>query len=94
MHGYSISYWIRQVTEEAFELQEGVLYPALHRLERKGWITSEWGLSENHRRAKDYELTAAGRAQLRRELSIWTRFADAVTKVLSTTQKPAWLLRR
>ena len=94
MHGYGISYWIRQVTEEAFELQEGVLYPALHRLERKGWITSEWGLSENNRRAKYYELTAAGRAQLRRELSIWTRFAGAVTKVVSATQKPAWLLRR
>jgi transcriptional regulator len=94
MHGYGISYWIRQVTEEAFALQEGVLYPALHRLERKGWITSEWGLSENNRRAKYYELTAAGHAQLGRELSIWTRFADAVTKVTSATQQPAWLLRR
>ena len=93
MHGYGVSYWIRDVTGEAFELQEGVLYPALHRLERKGWITSEWGVSENNRRAKYYELTPAGRTQLGRELSVWARFADAVTKVVSATQKPAWLRR-
>jgi PadR family transcriptional regulator PadR len=93
MHGYGVSYWIRDVTREAFELQEGVLYPALHRLERKGWIASEWGVSENNRRAKYYELTAAGRTQLRRELSVWKRFADAVTLVVSATQKPAWLRR-
>ena len=93
MHGYGVSYWIRDVTREAFELQEGVLYPALHRLERKGWIASEWGVSENNRRAKYYELTADGRAQLRRELSVWKRFADAVTLVVSATQKPAWLRR-
>ena len=93
MHGYGVSYWIRQVTDDAFDLQEGVLYPALHRLERKGWIVSEWGLSENNRRAKYYELTAPGREQLRRELSIWARCADAVSKVVSARQKPAWLRR-
>ena len=65
MHGYGVSYWIRQVTEQAFELQEGVLYPALHRLENKGWIESEWGTSENNRRAKFYTLTKIGRKQLR-----------------------------
>ena len=94
MHGYGVSYWIRHVTEDAFTLQEGVLYPALHRLERKGWITSEWGVSENNRRAKYYELTDTGRAQLRHELTVWSRFADAVSKVVSATRKPAWLLRR
>jgi PadR family transcriptional regulator len=94
MHGYGVSYWIRQITDDAFDLQEGVLYPALHRLEAKGWITSEWGVSENNRRAKYYELTTLGRKQLRQELSTWTRFADAVTKVVSATNKPTWLLRR
>src|SRR4030095_8990408 len=94
MHGYAVSYWIRDVTKEAFELQEGVLYPALHRLERKGWIASEWGVSDNNRRAKYYELTDKGRAQLRHERDVWSRFAAAVTKVVSATRKPAWLLRR
>jgi transcriptional regulator len=94
MHGYGVSYWIRQVTDEAFELQEGVLYPALHRLERKGWVASEWGLSDNNRRAKYYELTRLGRRQLQRELSTWTRFADAVGKVVNANTKPEWLLER
>jgi transcriptional regulator len=94
MHGYGVSCWIRHVTEDAFDLQEGALYPALHRLESKGWIDSEWGLSDNNRRAKYYELTSLGRQQLRHELSVWARYADAVAKVVSATQKPAWVLRR
>lgn len=94
MHGYAVSYWIRSVSDEALELQEGVLYPALHRLERKGWIDSEWGVSENNRRAKYYSLTRLGRQQLQRELSTWQRFANAVGKVVSATEKPAWLLNR
>ena len=85
MHGYGVSYWIRQVTEEAFTLQEGVLYPALHRLERKGWITSEWGVSENNRRAKYYQLTSKGRQQLRAEMTTWNRYVEAVGKVLQST---------
>jgi len=89
MHGYGVSYWIRQVTGEAFDLQEGVLYPALHRLERKRWITSEWGVSENNRRAKYYALTARGRKQLQQELSTWARFAEAVGKVVNATEKPS-----
>jgi transcriptional regulator len=93
MHGYGVSYWIRQITEEAFELQEGVLYPALHRLEHKGWIESEWGTSENNRRAKYYTLTKPGRKQLRHELSVWARFAEAVGRVVEATDKPAWVLR-
>ena len=93
MHGYGVSYWIRQVTDEALELQEGVLYPALHRLERKGWIESEWGLSENNRRAKYYELTPAGRRQLQREVTTWGRFSQAVGKVIGSTERPRWLLK-
>jgi PadR family transcriptional regulator, regulatory protein PadR len=91
MHGYDVSYWIRSVTDEALELQEGVLYPALHRLERKGWIDSEWGVSENNRRAKYYALTRLGQKQLQRELSTWDRFAKAVGKVVDATEKPEWL---
>jgi transcriptional regulator len=91
MHGYGVSYWIRQVTEEAFDIQEGVLYPALHRLEEKGWIDSEWGVSENNRQAKYYALTLLGRKQLRHELSTWTRFAEAVGRIVDATEKPAWV---
>ena len=91
MHGYSVSYWVRQVTEETFDIQEGALYPALHRLEEKGWIDSEWGLSENNRQAKYYALTPLGRKQLRHELSTWARFAEAVGKVVHATEKPAWV---
>lgn len=94
MHGYGVSHWIRHVTDDALELQEGVLYPALHRLERKGWIESEWGLSGNNRRAKYYELTSIGRQQLRRELSTWGRFSEAVGKVVGATEKPEWILNR
>jgi PadR family transcriptional regulator, regulatory protein PadR len=93
LHGYAVSSWIRNVTEEALELQEGVLYPALHRLERKGWIDSEWGTSDNNRRAKYYSLTRLGRKQLQRELSTWERFANAVGKVVGATEKPEWLLK-
>jgi PadR family transcriptional regulator, regulatory protein PadR len=88
MHGYAVSAWIRQITGEAFDVQEGVLYPALHRLERKGWVAAEWGLSENNRRARYYELTPLGRRQLRQELATWSRFADAVAKVVNATRKP------
>ena len=94
MHGYGVSHWIRQVTDNAFDLQEGVLYPALHRLERKQWIESEWGVSENNRRAKYYELTALGRKQLRHELSTWARFAAAVSKVVNATDRPVWVQNR
>jgi len=88
MHGYAISRWIRLVSDEAFDIQEGALYPALHRLESKGLIESEWGLSENNRQAKYYQLTAQGRKQLRTELSTWSRFATAVHKVVTATEAP------
>src|SRR5215210_3892490 len=77
-HGYAIGRWIRETTEDVLTVQEGVLYPALHRLERKGLLAEEWALSETGRQAKFYSLTAAGRAHLRAELARWSRFSRAV----------------
>jgi PadR family transcriptional regulator len=83
MHGYAVARHIRERSRDVILVEEGALYPALHRLERRGWIEAEWGLSENNRRAKFYELTVAGREQLRRELATWTRYTEAVARVLS-----------
>src|SRR5215213_296658 len=77
-HGYGIARWIQQVTDDVLQIEEGSLYPALHRMERRGWIQAEWGLSENNRRAKWYRLTSVGRAQLRSEATNWAAFAGAV----------------
>jgi transcriptional regulator len=88
-HGYAIARWIQQLTGEVLQVGEGSLYPALHRLEERGWVRSEWRLSENNRRAKFYQLTARGRAQLRAETATWTQFVEAVAKVLGTTEQPA-----
>ena len=82
MHGYAVADWIRRRTEDELTIEEGALYPALHRMEEKGWIESEWGVSENNRKAKYYQLTTRGRQQLRAELSSWTRYVAAVGKVL------------
>jgi len=81
-HGYAIARWIEQATDDVLRIEEGSLYPALHRLEARGWIEAEWGASENNRRAKYYSLTAKGRAQLRVETTTWTRFANAVFAAL------------
>ncbi|HEV8449732.1 MAG TPA: PadR family transcriptional regulator [Gemmatimonadaceae bacterium] len=89
-HGYSIARWIQQVTGDVLRVEEGSLYPALHRLERRGWISAEWGLSENNRRAKYYELTPRGRQQLRAATSTWSTFAGAVTSVLTSADQPSW----
>jgi PadR family transcriptional regulator PadR len=89
MHGYAVARWIERVTDDALRVEEGSLYPALHRIEKRGWIEAEWGLSDNNRRAKFYHLTARGRAQLRAEAATWTAFADAVGKVLRATEQPA-----
>jgi PadR family transcriptional regulator PadR len=83
-HGYSVSQWIRQTTDDTLRVHEGALYTALHRMEKRGWLKSAWGLSENNRRAKYYELTAAGRQQLRAKTAVWTKYAQAVFKVLQT----------
>ncbi len=88
-HGYAVSEWIEHATDATFLIEEGTLYPALHRLERKEWVVSEWGISENNRRAKFYRLTTLGRSQLRAEAATWERFVDAVAKVLRATEQPA-----
>ena len=88
MHGYGVARWLQQITDDVLSIEEGSLYPALHRMERRGWIESEWGLSENNRRAKYYKLTPAGRRQLRVESSSWSVFAQAVSKVLTATTAP------
>ena len=92
-HGYDVARWIQQVTGDVLRVEEGSLYPALHRLEKRRWIDAEWGLSENNRRAKYYRLTPRGRAQLRSETSTWGVFVDAVSKVLTSTEQPSWASR-
>lgn len=89
MHGYAVARWLRQVSDDVLQVEEGSLYPALHRMERRGWVAAEWGLSENNRRAKYYKLTAEGRRQLRAESGSWQTFATAVAKVLASTAQPA-----
>src|SRR6478672_1584438 len=84
-HGYAIARWVESTTDDVLRIEEGSLYPALHRLERRGWVRSEWGLSENNRRAKYYHITTEGRRQLRAESSTWTAFSAAVSKVLTAT---------
>jgi PadR family transcriptional regulator PadR len=84
MHGYDVSRSIRQRSEGELGLEDAALYQALHRLEKKGWIEAEWGLSENNRRAKFYRLTDDGREALQAELSTWKRYVTAVSKVLET----------
>ncbi len=84
MHGWGIAQRIQQISEDVLQVQQGSLYPALHRLEQQGWIKAEWGASENNRRAKFYRLTAAGRKQLERETSNWLRLSAAVEQVLET----------
>ena len=83
LHGYGILLRIQQISKEALQIQQGSLYPALYRLEHKGWIGSEWGESENKRKAKYYRLTAAGRKQLRSETEQWSRLSDAIASVLN-----------
>ena len=82
MHGYGVSLRIQQISRDALQVQQGSLYPALHRLEHQGWIASEWGTSDNNRKAKFYSLTAAGRAQLERETAEWKTLTDAVALIL------------
>lgn len=82
-HGYAVSEWIEAATDGTLLVEEGTLYPALHRLEARGWIEAEWGLSENNRKAKYYGLTGEGRAQLEREEAQWGRYAHAVALALA-----------
>ena len=83
LHGYAIASWLESRSDEALVVEEGSLYPALHRMAKRGWVTSEWGVSENNRRARYYTLTAAGRRQLVAESSAWERFTSVVAKVMT-----------
>jgi transcriptional regulator len=83
-HGYAVARWLDDATHGTLQIEEGALYHGLHRLERRGWVTSEWGLSETNRRAKYYTLTAAGRQQLVAQTATWTRYAEAVFAALRT----------
>ena len=86
LHGYGISVRIQQVSDNGLQLNQGTLYPALLRLEQKGWIASEWGESDNKRRARFYSLTKAGRKQLREETADWERFAGIMQRVLRSAE--------
>jgi len=84
-HGWAISERLQQISSHVLQVQQGSLYPALHRLERRGWIKARWGTSDNNRRAKYYELTRSGRKQLEAETTAWRRLTAAVAQVLETT---------
>ena len=83
-HGYAVARWIEQTTDDALRIEEGSLYPALYRMERRGWIEAAWGKSEIGQRIKIYSLTSEGRAQLRAESAQWSHFTAAVAKVMET----------
>jgi PadR family transcriptional regulator, regulatory protein PadR len=85
-HGYSVARWIRETTRESLQVEEGALYTSLHRMENRGWIESDWGLSENNRKAKFYQLTTEGRRELKGRSRQWTSYAEAVSLVLAAEQ--------
>ena len=85
-HGHSVATWIRETTEDDLNIEDGALYTALHRLEKRGLIEAEWGLSDNNRKAKYYELTDLGRRELRQSSARWSRYAEAVSKVLHASR--------
>jgi transcriptional regulator len=85
MHGYGVSRWIRDMTREAFQVEEGALYPALRRLEKRGFVEAEWGVTDTGREAKFYRLTSAGRAELRSSLRTWQRYVQAMDRVLGAS---------
>ena len=85
-HGYAVARWVRDTTDGTLEVEEGALYTSLHRLERRGLLESDWGVSENNRRAKYYSLTVRGEKQLAADVTAWTRYAEAVFKVLRSTE--------
>ena len=88
-HGHAVARLIHDSTDGAFEVLDGSLYAALHRMEERDWVEAEWGLSDKGKRAKFYRLTSAGRQQLRAEASSWQRYAASVTKLLSLVNQPA-----
>ncbi len=86
-HGYGIGRWIREETGGDLQIEEGALYPAMHRIENRKWIASAWGITENNRRAKYYRLTTKGKTHLNAEVERWTRYANAVAKILQPAQQ-------
>ena len=88
MHGFGVAKWIRNTTEDVLQIEDSALYPALHRMEFRGLIDSDWALTENKRRAKYYTLTSKGRQQLRSRASSWDRYSTAVSKVIHATVQP------
>jgi transcriptional regulator len=82
MHGFGIARWIQQITDDVLQVEEGSLYPALYRMENKGWIKSEWGITENNRRAKYYRLSATGKRRLADATATWDRYAVAMSKIM------------
>jgi PadR family transcriptional regulator, regulatory protein PadR len=88
MHGLAVLRWIEQITGQRLQITEGALYPALHRMEQKGWLGAEWGYTERNREAKFYKLTAAGRKQLAAELLKWSRYTEAVGLVITAQVAP------
>ena len=85
LHGYAIVQFIQRASDDVLGVEEGALYPALHKLEVRGWLKAEWGTSENNRRAKYYRLSAIGRRELERETAYWNRVATAVTRVMQSS---------
>ena len=81
-HGYAVARWIRDTSDDTLNVEDRALYLSLHRLEERGWIESEWGLSDNNRRARFYQLTAPGKRQLRAQVARWERYAEAVFKII------------
>lgn len=87
-HGYEVARWVREVTDGVLDVEDGALYTSLHRMEKRRWLRSEWGISEKGRRAKYYALSAAGRRRLEAEMKSWTRYAEAVFKVIQAPAEP------
>lgn len=87
MHGYAVARWISDTTDDDLQIEEGALYTALHRMEKRGWLESEWGVSENNRKARFYSLTAKGRAQLVQKTSQWRRLARAIGMILGPDEQ-------
>src|SRR6266481_3051153 len=87
MHGYAVAEWIHESSQDVLRVEEGALYPALHRLELRGLLSAEWGASENNRRAKFYSLTAAGRKKLTEEAEYWRRMSGAIARVMQTARE-------
>jgi len=89
VHGHAVAHSIERTSQDVLQIDHGSLYPALHRLVRRGWITSKWGTTENNRRAKYYSLTAAGRKQLVKETSKWERLSNAIARIMQPAREEA-----